>query len=155
LIRNGGFTTPPGVDNSSQILLKSILATREHIKNDTPTESIFATYSDLAFAAATLICQLKARNAPTEFGADQLALMRRALGEWRVLSRNNYCMSPDDCLTKRQNDVKQIRAMEDQIQSSLSHRASEESLTNWSPTNKTRLHKKATGSNWLIAFAAH
>jgi hypothetical protein len=112
LIRNGEFTTPPGVDASSQVLLKSIVDTQRGLKADTSTSKLFATYSDLAFKSATLICQFKARNAPTDFGEDQLRLMRKALGEWRLLNQNGYCSNPTDCVTKRKHDVDQIIARE-------------------------------------------
>jgi len=113
LAGSGEFATPPGVDASAQTLLQTIVKTRQQLRGDSPTDKVYATYSDLAFESAKLVCRLRARNAPTDFADDQVALMRRALGEWRILSRDAYCLSPDACIQKRRYDIEEIIKKED------------------------------------------
>jgi hypothetical protein len=112
--RSDGFATPPSVDASSQALDKTIADTRLTMRADTSSSTLFAIYSDLSFESAKLICKDRARNAPPDFAIDRLQLMRRALGEWRILSEIDKCANPDACLLKRQQDIKQIIAREPQ-----------------------------------------
>ena len=113
LLRGNEFATPPNVDPSSQTLLKNIAATRSGFRGDTPSTKLYAAYSDLAFAAAGVICQDQARNAPTDFASDQLRLMRRAIGEWRILDQIDHCQNPEACIAKRKHDIESIRSHED------------------------------------------
>jgi len=112
-VRGNKFATPANIDASSQALLETISNTREQISADRASVEIYAAYSDLGFDTAKLICRQRARNAPTEFATDQLELLRRAMGEWRLLSQVNRCLNPDDCQTKRLKEIKDLISRED------------------------------------------
>ena len=115
LFRSGQFATPAGVDADLQALSKAIIDTQQALSGTATPEQLYATYSDLVFASAKLICKMRARNAPTTFGTDKLSMMRRAMGEWRILRTENACQTADSCVQKRREDIARIFASEPAI----------------------------------------
>jgi hypothetical protein len=113
LVRSGQYATASGIDPASQNLYNQIDTSRRNLHDDTSAIVIYGAYSDLAFSTAKLICKQMAVHAPVEFADDQLALLRKSLGEWRILNFNAYCSNPSDCLRKRKADLEKIITNED------------------------------------------
>jgi hypothetical protein len=112
--KNEKFVTPKGVDSSSQALLQATTTTRGQITKDTDVARMVAIYSDLAFDAAKLHCQLQSVKAPTDFPDSRLKINRKALSEWELLETTNSCSKAGECVPSRTTDIKKIMVWEDQ-----------------------------------------
>jgi hypothetical protein len=113
------YITAPGVEPLSQSLKQDVKLSLQKWAPNTKVDDIYAAYSDLAVRSAKALCQVKARHAPTVWFDDKLTVIRRAMGEWRILSgeggtKTALCLNPEDCVSKRRRTIQDLITKEDQ-----------------------------------------